>query len=71
MLTCNKVTLNLYWGQAGARFSSFVQYKCTAASLGIGRMETGENDETGEDDKVADNAVEGCVWVPGELVSQP
>ena len=28
--------------------------------------ETGESDETGEDDKAVDNEVEECVWVPRE-----
>ena len=27
--------------------------------------ETGESDETGEDDKAVDNEVEECVWVQG------
>ena len=46
------------WRQVSVLYS-YRQYKCTA----------GENEETGEDDKVGDYEFEECVRVPGELKS--
>ena len=67
----NKFTLWTYTeprpGPASLAPGVPVLYICTIVQLLHSyNEETGESDETGEDDKAVDNEVEECVWVPRE-----